>query len=111
MGTEIKRNKKGQSQLNSSITDELLHDKRWISAEEAKLIIIYRAYYDFCIRVIEIDGNFPADFKGVSEDGHIVYFGGDKNGSKFISSVYDNNLPDAVILEKCKEIMQKHKMP
>ena len=67
MGTEIKRNKKGQSQLNSSITDELLHDKRWISAEEAKLIIIYRAYYDFCIRVIEIDGNFPADFKGVSE--------------------------------------------
>jgi len=39
MSTEIKRNAKGLYQLRSSMTDELLHDEKWITEQEAKRIL------------------------------------------------------------------------
>lgn len=63
MGLGIKRNKKGQYQLISTISDESYHpDKKWITEDEAKVILINKAFWEFVKTSIEIDMEFPANY-------------------------------------------------
>lgn len=59
MGLEIKQNKKGEFSLISTITDERLHDKKWISESEAKKILIEDLVWDTYQNIIKIDRCFP----------------------------------------------------
>ncbi len=60
MGLEIKRNSKGEYSLKSSISNESYHpDKKWISIDEAKVLLIHKAFYRFVEEAINIDMTFP----------------------------------------------------
>lgn len=63
MGLIVKRSKKNKYQLSSSISDESYHpDKQWISQDEAKELLIERAFWDFVSKAIEIDMEFPTRY-------------------------------------------------
>jgi len=105
MGLEIKRNKKGLFQLKSSVDDNLIHDEKWITEDEAKAALIERAYWDFIRSVIEIDMEFPNEYH-VNGKRHIdekTFL----SGKKFVLNNW--NKPD-VVLEKFKEICEKLKV-
>lgn len=53
----------------NTISDEKLHKANWITKDEAKAILINRAFWRFVKECIEIDANFPA---GYSVNGRIV---------------------------------------
>lgn len=63
MGTEIKRNSKGKYQMKSSISGEILHTKRWVTEEEAKIALMERAFFNFVDKIIEIDMDFPSGYQ------------------------------------------------
>lgn len=59
MGLEIKE-KDGRFKLKSTVSDESYHpDKKDISLEEAKVLLIHRELFKFIDKVIEIDMDFP----------------------------------------------------
>lgn len=63
MGLQIKKHKTtGKLKLTSSISSERLHDAHWISLEEAKKILIDRAFSKFLQNVCEIGIDFPAQY-------------------------------------------------
>ena len=63
MGLEVKSNRKKEYQLICTISDELYHpEKKWISEDEAKKILIERAFWTFIEKTIEIDSCFPKDY-------------------------------------------------
>ncbi len=59
----LKKNKKGLYQVYDSISDERHHDKLWITEEEAKVIMFWRAYDKFMCSMIEIEHTFPGDYQ------------------------------------------------
>jgi len=61
MGLGIKKNKKGLYQVQSSTSDNLLHDG-WLTEDEVKKLLIEKAYQDFVHTTIEIDMEFPNDY-------------------------------------------------
>lgn len=63
MGLQIKRNSKKQYQLKSSISDELLHDEKWISENDTKKVLIERAYLNFIKATVEINMDFPNSYQ------------------------------------------------
>lgn len=83
MGLEIKR-KDGKYQMKSTISDERLHDEKWISEDEAKKVLIERAYCKFLEEAVKIDMEFPSTYsingkreKSVftKEDGYVLQNG------------------------------------
>lgn len=74
MGLIIK--KKGDKyKLKSSISDERLHDKKWISEEEVKKVLIERAFWKFIEETVKIDMDFLAHYQ---IDGKLVPYPKDK---------------------------------
>jgi len=60
MAYVIKKNKQGLYNIKSSISDECYHpDKKWLTEDEAKRILIQIAFGKFLDKVIEIDFDFP----------------------------------------------------
>jgi len=62
MGVVVKRNRKKEYQLYSSISDEILHDKEWLTEDEAKTILIERKFSEFIQNAIKIDMEFPNNY-------------------------------------------------
>ena len=62
MGTEVLKNKKSQYCLINTMSDKRMHDKKWISAKEAKAVLIGREFWRFMSQVIEIDIEFPSGY-------------------------------------------------
>jgi hypothetical protein len=69
MGLEINKNKVGLYQINSTISDLLLHEG-WITENEVKKILIKRAYARFVENAIEIDMEFPNDYRINGKEQH-----------------------------------------
>lgn len=100
MGLEVKRNEAGLFNLMSTVSDESHHpDKKWVTVDEAKKILIEKAIWDFLEKVIEIDACFPSAYhvngkynmKDNSKSEHLRWLldnaygegGGDKLEAKF----------------------------
>jgi hypothetical protein len=63
MGLIVKRSKKHKYQLSSSISDESHHPtQQWITQDEAKKLLIERAFWKFVEQAIEIDMEFPTQY-------------------------------------------------
>jgi len=89
MGLQIKK-KGNKYQMKSSISNERLHDKLWISENEAKKTLIIREFYKFVNESIKIFMDFPSRYtiNGVSSksrsDGlHFLMENGNKVDEKF----------------------------
>ena len=63
MGLNIKRNKDGLYQMKSTVSDEIIHDGKWITEKEAKKVLIERAWFDFQEKAIEIYMDFPGGYQ------------------------------------------------
>lgn len=59
MGLNIKKNKAGKYKLTSTVSDEQLHDEKWISEDEVKKILITRKFWDFVEKSTQLDMEFP----------------------------------------------------
>ena len=62
MGLEIKE-KDGKYQIKSTICDEILHDEKYISLEEAKAVLIESRLWSVVEPIIEIDKDFPEGYQ------------------------------------------------
>lgn len=103
MGLEIKRSKKGLYQLKSTGSDEILHEAKWISEDEAKKILIERITWKFFENIIKIDLEFPGGY-------HVngKYEPGDAKGSQWLLDAYKSKKgTDEAILEKLQEIDER----
>lgn len=57
MGWDIKHTEKGY-QITSTVSDRLIHKKKWLSKDEAKAVMAEVALYDFFENLIKIDKDF-----------------------------------------------------
>jgi hypothetical protein len=106
MGVEIKRNEKGLYQLKSGISDESYHpEKKWISEEESKKILITNEIWSFIEKVIEIDNGFPSnyrvndihDYKNNTKREHLQWLNDnayDDEGSKILGDRFEGIIKD-----------------
>lgn len=63
MGLQIKRNKKGEYNMISTISNEQIHEEKWISEKEAIKTLILRQWFDFVEKTIKIYMEFPAGYQ------------------------------------------------
>jgi len=107
MGIEIKRNKKGEYSLKSSISDESYHpEKKWITEDAAKKLLIERAFYKFIEQAIEIDMTFP---NGYSDD-KIKYNKNIPNFHEWYLGILKSEEWGKKLYEKFNEVLEKHNM-
>lgn len=103
MGLSIKE-KDGKYKLKSTISDERLHDEKWIDLDGAKKVLMERELNRFVDKIIEIDMDFPS---GYMVNGK--FSGKDKKFNKWILEIY--NKEDFETLEKkFEEINEKYKL-
>lgn len=104
MGLDIKRNSKGLYKATSTISDELLHDKKWITEDELKKVLIEREFFNFVEKVIKIDMEFPNGYHVNDQREHIEGKAG--SGSRFLL----DNLDAKIIKDKYNEICERLKI-
>jgi hypothetical protein len=64
MGLEVKRHKgNGRYQLISTVSDERIHEKPWLTEDEAKKVLIERAFWRFIDDVNKIELDFPDTYR------------------------------------------------
>jgi len=63
MGLKITTNEKGLYRLVSTISDERLHDKPWITEKHVKAVLVYRRLDDFMQSVLEVCMDFPGGWQ------------------------------------------------
>ncbi len=105
MGLEIKRNDKNQYQLKSTVSDESYHpDKKWISEDEAKRILINKQFWDFIEAAIEIDMTFPNRYN-VNDKRHIDET--KPNFNQWMLDTYKSEDIDGIISSKFDELYKR----
>lgn len=104
MGLDIKRNSKGLYKAKSTISDELIHEKKWITEDELKKTLIEREFFNFVEKVIKIDMEFPSGYH-VNDKREIIK---EKHasGGRFIIDNWDSD----AIEDKYKEICERLKI-
>ena len=103
MGLNIKE-KYGKYKMKSTISDEQLHDKKWIDIDEAKKVLMERELNIFIEKIIEIDMDFP---NGYMANGKLSNM--NKKFNKWILDIYEKeNFQD--IEDKFAEINEKYKL-
>ena len=103
MGLNIKE-KYGKYKMKSTISDEQLHDKKWIDIDEAKKVLMERELNIFIEKIIEIDMDFP---NGYMANGKLSNM--NKKFNKWILDIYEKeNFQD--IEDKFDEINKKYKL-
>ena len=104
MGLKIDKNKKGLYKLTSTVSDERLHDKLWITEKEAKKQLILKKWFKFIEDSVEVYMDFP---EGYQVNGHFVSRDQDSySGLQFIIDCYktDPNKITEKFGEICKEL-------
>jgi len=104
MGIEIKRNSKGLYKAKSTISDELIHDKKWVTEDELKKTLIEREFFNFVEKVIKIDMEFPSGYQVNDQREYIEGKAG--SGNRFLLDNWDSE----VIENKYKEICERLKI-
>jgi hypothetical protein len=102
MGLDIKRNKKGLYKAKSTISDELIHDKKWITEDELKKALIEREFFNFVEKVIKIDMEFPS---GYYVNDHCEYIKEKSGaGSRFLLDNWDSDAIEKKYNEICERL-------
>ncbi|MFM2393081.1 MAG: hypothetical protein RLZZ546_1063 [Bacteroidota bacterium] len=108
MGLEIKRNKKGEYSLTSTVSDESYHpEKKWITEDEAKKLLIERAFYKFVEDAIQIDMTFPNRYT-VNDKYH--YDDKIPNFNEWYLGILKDDNHGKKLFEKFNEVLKKHDM-
>lgn len=100
MGLVIKRNSKGQYNMKSSISNEQIHDEKWISEKEAIKVLILRKWFDFVESSIRTYIEFP---DGYQVNGKFKFGDKNGNGSEWLLKKNWNSI-DEKFREICKEL-------
>jgi len=102
MGLQIKRNSKGQYNMKSTISDEQIHEQKWISEKEAIKELILRRWFSFVEESIKIYMEFPCGYQ-VSGKFQVKE---NKNGcgSRWILDNWDDEKINQKFSEICKEL-------
>ena len=61
MGLIIKE-KNGKYNIKSSISDEQLHEEKWITKDDVKKVLIDRAFWKFVQEAVKIDTDFLSQY-------------------------------------------------
>jgi len=77
MGLIVKRNRDKKYQLFHSASDEMIHDKEWLTEDEVKKILIEREFSVFMEKAVKVDMEFPNNY---SVNGKVKEF----NSIKFL---------------------------
>jgi hypothetical protein len=109
MGIEIKRNKKSQYKLTSTVSGDCYHPEHdWVDEDEAKRILIYNQFHRFVEKVIEIDINFPRGyFVNGKYQKHDEY---NKPFNDWLMNALMSKDVDKIISDKFKEVYEKLKL-
>ena len=62
MGLIVKRNKSGKYKLISSVSDEIIHENKWLTETEAKYVLIQRLTKKYMEDIIEVYMDFPIGY-------------------------------------------------
>jgi len=100
MGLDIKRNKKGLYNINSSMSDE--NNKDWISEKEAIKELILRQWFRFVEESIKIYMEFPSGYcvngkMSIVKEKHCV-------GGRWILDNWNDEAINKKFSEICKEL-------
>ena len=102
MGLDIKRNSKGLYKAKSTISDELIHEKKWITEDELKKVLIEREFFNFVEKVIKIDMEFPSGYH--VNDKYEYIEGKSGSGSRFLLDNWDSETIEKKYTEICERL-------
>lgn len=100
MGLSLKK-KNNHYQIWCSISSQKIHDKEWLTEDEAKAVIIERKFHKFMDEIIETDMEFPRDY--YINDRHVVA----KDKPSFYKWRYCSDISDADYVAKLREITKR----
>jgi len=83
-------------QLISSVSDERLHDEKWITEKDAKALLIEKAWWDFIKNSIEIYMDFP--------NGYGNHNRADRKGLEWLIANWNDEKIKQKFDEICKEL-------
>lgn len=108
MGLTVSRNKENQYQLISSFDNKRIHDAKWISEQEAKKLLIDRAFWRFFKEAMEIDCEFPG---GYSNNGRIYQRkeGAETGAEKYLRIAKSKN-SDKLFNEEWERLKEDYKL-
>jgi len=100
MGLQIKRNSKGQYNMKSTVSDEQIHEQKWISEKEAIKQLILRRWFSFVEESIKVYMEFPC---GYQVNGKFEF---DKTakGGRWLIDNWDDEKINKKFAEICKEL-------
>jgi len=102
MGLEIKRNNKGKYNMKSTISDEQIHEEKWISEKEAIKTLILRQWFRFVEESIKIYIEFPA---GYQVNGQFEFEKGKNgSGSRWMLDNWNDKAINKKFRKICKEL-------
>ena len=106
MGLEIKKNEDDLYQLTSTNSGESYHpDKKWITEDEVKILLINEAFSNFVEKCIKIDMTFP--------NGYVIndLYKHDKSKPDFNQWMLNFGLKDSIhIKQKFEELYDRLKL-
>jgi len=108
MGLIITTNSKGLYKVKSSISDEILHEKKWITEEEVKKLLIERAYCNFVELAMKISMDFPRSYyvNGV----YTMFDENIESGNHYICEIYESKLGYNQIFLDFNDVIDKLKL-
>jgi len=109
MGREI-RMKDGMYSIRSTVSDEQLHDKEWITEFEAKEVLINDALRTFINEVIQIDIDFPNGWVISTDKAFIHYNPKEVKFYDWHIEILEKENYSENIYEKFNEINKKYKI-
>lgn len=106
MGTSIKKNKDGLYQLKSTVSNEVLHKKKWITEDDAKKVFIEKILWKAIEDIVCVEMDFPY---GYFINGKMqIPLTDRKRGLEFILECYKSD--EDGIYKKFMEVIKKHKL-
>ena len=106
MGTNIKRNKDGMYQLKSTVSNEMLHEKKWIAENDVKKLFIEKILWKAIEDIVCVEMDFPYGYfiNGKME----IPKEERQRGLEFILQCYKSD--EDGIYKKFMEIIKKHNL-
>ena len=103
MGLDIKKNRKGQYNMKSTISGEQVHEEKWISEKEAFKELILRQWFNFVEESIKIYMEFPSGYhvngeRKIIKEKHCI------GGRWIIDNWNDDEAINKKFGEICKEL-------
>lgn len=105
MALKIEKNEQGLYKLISTLTKETLHENEFIDESEVKKILISNELWNFLIKIIKIDIDFPT---GYFVNNEVVK--GNFKSDEFLNYAEKSGDYDSTVFNKFNEIRDSLKL-